>query len=256
MGLVERSPKGRWIRSKDPLFSPPPEKENWADHSYGHHFITDEAGNTWVFYEKVSEAVNPDGNPAPYKTEIFARKMISPHEASAEEKPIVSIGDSPFPSTRRTIGGFLVEGPRPEKVTINGKTRYFVAFSSGDFSTDRYFINVTWSDKVDGPYKPQLTTDGKDLLDLGREAKEKLGLSWGPARPHFFQDPDGKWWVLYHAVEKRILPDNDYSKWPGRNLADFHRNIYLAPAEVSVGSDGQPRLEIKSRPHPNGKSRS
>lgn len=243
--------EGRWVRAKDPLFSAPPEKENWADHSYGHHFITDAKGDTWVFYEKVSEAVTPDGKAAPYKTEIFARKMISPTQAGPEEKSIVSIGDSPLPSMSRTIGGFLVEGPRPGQVTIDGKTHYFVGFSSGDFSTDRYFVNVAWSDRIDGQYKPQLTPNGKDLLDLGKEAKEKLGLSWGPARPHFFQDPKGKWWVLYHAVEKTVLPDNDYSKWPNKDLAAFHRNIYLAPVEVSLGADGKPRFEIKRSVFPS-----
>jgi hypothetical protein len=239
--------QGRWVRDKEPLFSPPPEQESWADHSYGHHFITDENGDTWVFYEKVSQAVDPQGKPAPYKTEIFARKMISPTQASAEERPILRVGDNPYPSMRRTIGGFLVEGPRPSKVSVGGKDFYFVGFSSGDFSTDRYFVNVAWSTKIDGEYKPVLNKQGSDLLDLGERAKEALDLSWGPARPHFFQDPKGKWWVVFHAVEKGILPDNDYTRWPGRNLADFHRNIYLAPVEITLGADGNPRFNIQPR---------
>ena len=89
-----------------------------------------------------------------------------------------------------------------------------MAFSSGDFSTDGYTMNMAWSHDLLGPYKPFLNTSGDDLLDFGSELKKSYDLSW-VGRPSLFTNPDGQVAMLFHGVRKSILPDNNYSKWPG-----------------------------------------
>ena len=49
--------------------------------------------------------------------------------------------------------------------------------------------------------------------------------------------------MLFHAVDKRILPEENYGRWPSQ-LADFHRNLYLSPVTIRIGEDGAPQFEI------------
>jgi hypothetical protein len=250
-----RQGRHRWVRDSRPLFGEVPRVGGWIDHSYGHHFIEDEDGVTWVFYERVVEEGRcRRGYPTPHVTEIFARKMITPCRADDEEIPILDVGSPPYPTTRRRAphsgepNGFLIEGPRPTRVVLEDQVFYLLGFSAGDFPTDRYGIHLAWSRHVLGPYLPLLESSphGLDMADLGREIRQRYGLSWGPARPSFFADPSGAWWLLFHAVRKELRPDTDYSNWPQRPLGHFHRNIYLAPVRIALGESGHPTVHIVS----------
>ncbi|RYZ69682.1 MAG: hypothetical protein EOP05_14440, partial [Proteobacteria bacterium] len=49
---------GVWVMSAKPLFDDPTndtEEGSWVGHNYGHAFLKDEKGNTFVFYERVTE---------------------------------------------------------------------------------------------------------------------------------------------------------------------------------------------------------
>src|SRR5206468_214202 len=99
---------------------------------------------------------------APYRTELFARRMVTSFRAADEEVPILGLGPSPYPATVRhdpvsgKISGYLIEGPRPVRLSHGGKSVYVIGFSSGDFPTERYGINFAWSDRLTGPYRPSL----------------------------------------------------------------------------------------------------
>lgn len=244
---------GRWIRELLPLFGPEPRKAGWLGYSYGHQFLTDDNGHAWVFYEKtVGEVRNRQGELVPYRTEIFARRMLSPLRAAEEEVRILGVGTPPYHATARldaltgTPTSFAVEGARPVRAVIEGETYYLLGFSSGDFATDRYGCHLAWSRQPLGPYFPllQATAHGIDLLDLGAGIRVRHGLSWGPARPCLFTDPAGHWWMLFHAVSKSLLPENDYAHWPQRRLDAFHRNLYLAPLRLGRNEAGLPEIQV------------
>jgi hypothetical protein len=229
-----------WRREREPLFSPVPATPTYLGHCYGHHVVRDEQGAPWIFYERCSVATLKRGRPFPARTELFARRMLSPFEVEATEHLILGLGEAPYPSTARTIGGHLVEGPRPVRVLVGDRTLYLMGFSSGDFPTDSYALNLAWSDRIQGPYRPLLAPHGRDLLDLGAPLKQAFDLSWGPGRPCLFACPNGEWWMLFHAVHKGDRPGTDYSRWPKR-LDGFRRHVYLAPVTIAL-EDGVPSV--------------
>ncbi|MGE0526342.1 MAG: hypothetical protein AB7P49_04705 [Bdellovibrionales bacterium] len=227
-----RCNRGRWVRESDPLTWTV--GESWIGRSYGHHFLEDEQGRVWIFYERVSRTQND----WPWKTEIFAREMLSPYRASRREHRILSIGEKPYPATLRQHGGALMEGARPFRLTLQAEEIYVISFSSGDFATDHYGLNLAWSRSVLGPYRPVLNERGDDLKNFGSEIKRRFNLGWGPSRAAFFAERTGQnseqWWVLFHAADARLWPEHDFSKWPEdwTNLNVF-RTIYLTAARFS-----------------------
>lgn len=224
-----RDEDGRWIRASEPLFGPPPGADgapSYRDHSYGHQFITDETGDRWVFYEKVSET----NGPWPWRTDIYARRMTSVTRASDEERYILGAGNPAIRTAVRTAGDMLVEGPRPVRIAMQGEFFYLIGFSAGDFRSSTYGIHFAVSRCLLGPYHSYLTADKGDFLDLGSNIREHYGLSWGPGRPALFHDPAGEFWLLFHATEPSVLGD--------------FRNVYLAPVEIRLGSDGWPILTV------------
>jgi hypothetical protein len=235
-----------WVRDEKPMVGDT--TSGWINHSYGGNLfqanmpaanVIRESAPTYLFYEKVSHT--QDGKP--HKTEIFAKQLTGKGK-SEKEIPIFTIGDKPYPSNVRTIGGFLAEGPRPVQVTIQGKKFYLLGFSSGDFPTDKYSINFLWSKEPLGPYQPMLNQEGTDLKDFGKGIKEKYKLSW-VGRPALYQAPNGKYEVLFHGVFKSAIPDNDYSKWPEKyQLQEFKRSIFKAPAKLGLDGEGRPVVEI------------
>jgi hypothetical protein len=246
-----RKDENKWVRDQDPLFEKVPSEPTWIGHQYGHHFIIDDSGVTWIFYESVTEERElPTGEYVPFRTELFARRMTSPFSASPDAVKVLSLGEKPFPSTLRVHhatgqhNGYLIEGGRPTKVNIQGEDFYMLSFSSGDFPTDRYSMNMAYSRTIEGPYTPLVNADGKDLTDFGLDLKQRLGLSWGPARAVIFADPTGGWWTMFHAVQKHLLPDRDYSNWPREPLRHFHRSLFLAPVRFELGADGMPEVRV------------
>jgi hypothetical protein len=241
-----------WVRDEQPVSGDP--LTGWLGHSYGGNFFqpqeedpgvlrVDAKGKpqapTFFFYEQVSTPASPE------RTEIYMKPIPSLEVfSSAGESLILRIPDPPFPSTRRTIGGVLIEGPRPARMNIQGKDFFIVGFSSGDFPTDFYTMNYAWASSLNGPWHYALDPVSKDLLDLGREIKAAYGLSW-VGRPSFFRSPDGTYEVMFHGVSKAILPDNDYTVWPKKYaLWQFFRSIFKARIEATLDPAGAPRLRI------------
>lgn len=249
---------GAWVRDVFPIAGKV--AQEWTGHSYGGNFfqpgqsdlntINPNGGNPiYFFFEKVSE-----DRRGPYKTEIFVKKVdsLAPPSSSAfrsgrstpggEETKLIGVGTPPRPSTQRTVGGYLVEGPRPIQMDIQGQRFYIIAFSSGDFPTDSYTLNYAWSRNVTGPYQTVMNRDGTDFLDLGLEIKAKYNLSW-VGRPSFFRTPSGNYEMLFHGVSKNILPDNDYTKWPKKyELWQFFRSLFKANLQVLLNADGSPSI--------------
>ncbi len=216
-------------------------------HTYGHHFKTvtrdtptGPVTETWLFHEEIIE------DKPKLKTEIFARKMIDPFTASTEKVKLLGVGDPPYPSAIRESGDLLVEGPRPFEAVIDGETLHFISFSAGDYMRDQYDIHFAWrrGDAI-GPYTPLLRTvnDVTDLVPFGERIKKKYALSW-LGRAHVIRDKAGQAWAIFHAVNKLILPDFDYSKAPVRDR-DFNRNIYAVPVTFGRAPNGEPLIELK-----------
>jgi hypothetical protein len=243
---------GRWIRDLLPIVEKI--ESGWLGHSYGGNLIqenspdpnvirADRSGDIAFFYEKVSDAQND----SPFKTEIFAVRLSDPDTVvPGSEIKVAGVQSPALPSTRRTGGGYLLEGPRPLQITVDGQTFFIVGFSSGDFPTDSYYVNAMWSRHLFGPYQPILNADGKDLMDLGRELKTRYGLSW-VGRPSFYKSPDGHFEMLFHGVIKSILPDNDYTKWPSAEkyqLWEFYRCLFKTSIDITLDNNGAPRIQI------------
>lgn len=244
--FYRRNANGLWTRDASPVIGQA--KPVWLGHSYGGNLIQvgmmdqnvihpDDAGEIAFFYDKVSD----DTGNTPYKTEIFATKMRE-FSALDPEISIFQINHPPYPSLKRTVGGFLAEGPRPIEMKIKGKTFFIVAFSAGDFPTDFYTLNYAWSRQLFGPYQAMLTDDRSDLLDLGKEIKAEYGLSW-MGRPSIFKSPVGKYEIMFHAVRKDLYPGHDFTKWPVGSL-NYYRSIFKASLAVSLGSNGEPVLAL------------
>jgi hypothetical protein len=245
-----RDAKGRWVlRGEKPLFNPidrekPP---TMIGHTYGHHFKevkrdtpSGPVTETWLFHEEIVE------DKPKLKTEIFARKMIDPFTASEEKVKLLGVGDPPYPTAIRESGDVLVEGPRPFEAVIDGETFHFISFSAGDYMRDQYDIHFAWrrGDAI-GPYTPFLRTvnGATDLVPFGERIKRKYALSW-LGRAHVIRDRAGQSWAIFHAVNKLILPDFDYSRSPVRDR-DFNRNIYAVPVTFSRAPNGEPLIELK-----------
>ncbi|RYZ69410.1 MAG: hypothetical protein EOP05_14880 [Proteobacteria bacterium] len=200
--------------------------------------MKDEKGNTFVFYERVTE--ERDG--LPWTTEIFARRMVSSLKADKKEIPVLQLPRSKaglarsWPAAQRAFGGALLEGPRPFKIGAY----YFISFSAGDYTSDEYGIHLAWSTSLTGPYEPYLTPTADDLLNFGETLEsETQRLTWGAARGSFFE-ANGKWWVLYHGIDENRPRLGAY-------IEDGLRDVYLAPVTIKPRSNrkaGSPPFEI------------
>jgi hypothetical protein len=242
---------GRWAMGKKPLFGAvgPTTRATMIGHAYGHHFRTLRRGGkdeVWVFHEEISGEIDtPQGKKL--KTEIFARRMLDPFTASEERVKILGVGDPPILG-RRQSGDYLIEGPRPFSVEIDGEEVHLVTFSGADYAGDGYDIHFAWrkGDAI-GEYQP-ITREGR-LVGFAEKLKQKYALSW-VGRADMVKDRTGKWWAVFHAVNKEILPDRDYSGNGKVDVSQFQRNLYAIPVEFRRGADGAPEIEFVDGPGP------
>ena len=230
----------KWIRNLEPLneLFPP---TGWLGHNYGHQFITAKNGDLWMFYERVSEVLND----APLKTEIFARRFTPPAILKGPEIQIFRIPSTPFPAVVRTNGNLLAESPRPFSVRLRHRSYYFVSFSSSDWGSDHYGINLLWSDAIDGPYQPILNSHRHDLKDFGVKIRTEHALTYGPGRGSFFQDAKGHWWVIFHAAT--LEARRNVQAAPNSRFEELIlHNFFVAPVRIRL-KHGIPDLEILER---------
>jgi hypothetical protein len=240
----------KFVRGQQPVL-PDQNPRDWIGHNYGRDFVRDEQGNPvkdpkdgsqFMVYEKVTRKTQ-DGK---LITELAMRKMKDCAYADSKEVILMTINEKkPLPAVKRADGGLLTEGPRVVRMRIGKKNFFVMGFSSGDFPTDHYGINLAFSENITGPYEPLLTTRNGvvDLLDLGRDIRERYQLSWGPARPTFYKDRSGRMWIVFHAVDKREHPGVDFSRWPA-DLAPFQRQLYMAPLKVGLRK-GRPTFKLE-----------
>jgi hypothetical protein len=226
----------RWTRQARPLFGAvaPDETPRMVGHAYGHHFkkVGDE---TWLFHEEISRE-------RPLVTELYARRMLDPFTASEDKVKLLGVGDPPRLGARAN-GEYLLEGPRPFEARLGGETIHFITFSSGDFFADNYDIHFAW--RRDGPigeYTPILDREGR-LAGAAADLKLKYGLSWC-GRAHVVEDSRGRPWAVFHAAEKRILPERDYSG-RGTDLRGIRRQLFAAPLELALSSEGTPTVRLR-----------
>jgi hypothetical protein len=241
----------KFVRGQQPVL-PDKNPRDWIGHNYGRDFVRDENGQAvrdpkdgslFMVYEKVTRKTG-DGK---LITELAMRKMKNCSHLDPKEIILMKINDGkPYPSVKRSDGGLLTEGPRVVRMKIGGKRFFVLGFSSGDFPTDRYGINLAFSENITGPYEPLLTTNSQgvvDLLDLGHDIRDRYQLTWGPARPTFYKDRAGQMWIVFHAVDKREHPGVDFKQWP-KDLAPFQRQLYMAPLKVSL-KKGRPFFKLE-----------
>jgi hypothetical protein len=243
---------GKWVLDRRPLFNDvaPGQRPSFLGHSYGHHFRTHTrivdgkpVTETWLYHEEVVAE-------QPLRTEMFARRMLSPYRASSRKVKILGVDPVGAPEIgRRSSGDYLVEGPRPFEVTIDGEPYSFVSFSSGDYSSDNYDINFAWrKGGTPGLHTPILDPRSPTprLKGFGQALKARYDLSW-LGRAHVIRDARGTYWAVFHAVDKRVLADHDYTR-PAGNIDEFQRNTYAVPLRFGKAADGTPEIEVLDRP--------
>ncbi len=239
-----RMKNGIWMREPRPITYP--ETKSWIGHSYGHQFIKDENGQTWIFYERVME----EKESKPWITGLFARKMLTPFRSSKNEIKIFDPTNLPYAALNRQFGGKLVEGARPYRVSINGKNKFVILFSSGDFPTNNYGINMAFSDQLLGPYQPALNGDETDLKDFGKPLRNSGDFAWGPSRASLFYNSEGSAFILFHAVRARLWPDFDFEHWPDFGSMPVYRDYFIAPVDFEAGTENGVGIQMNFRCQP------
>jgi len=246
-----RDAEGTWVRRPVPLFNPVVDGagSSMIGHAYGHHFKTvtrrvkgREVVETWLFHEEIVAE-------RPLRTEIFARRMLDPFTASPRKVKILATEWEGQPIGQRTGGDLLVEGPRPFEARLEGQDYSFVSFSSGDFNSDNYDIHFAWRKGSGiGRHIPYVDRVGGTVRLRGFAAglKKRYGLSW-VGRAHVIRDGDGRYWAVFHGVDKAIRPEVDYSR-PNGELGRFQRNIFAVPMEIRLGRSGAPEIELLPDP--------
>ncbi|HEY9842875.1 MAG TPA: hypothetical protein V6D23_20585, partial [Candidatus Obscuribacterales bacterium] len=199
-----------------------------------------ENSQDYVFHEEVSHEVDTaTGQPRPgtghFATELFVRR-IGP-DGPGEKHRILGVQDLPLSVTRRVIGGFLLEGPRPARYLVQGKPVHVVYFSTGDYPTKNYTVMAAYSTTGPlGPYKP--VSENGNPLNLTRRLQDRIGLyGVGRAFPFMYRNQP---WVIFHGA--RDLPGVDHNQWP---KAEPIRHLYVAPLEMGFRPDGSFWLKIK-----------
>lgn len=251
---------------------------DYIGHAYGPNFKlvkTNLGVELWIISEEVTRRVNERQYPAEV-TEIVARKMISPFEASETEKVLlVSVNgpdNNPHPDSDRGEAmrhTKLIEGFRPTSITPEGiridkravledgyssfvqipeseqKEFFFLTGSPGNFAGDDYdsIVAVRESTPI-GPYKMISTADGRSWKRFLAGIKKTYNLSWA-GRGSFLQDDNKEWWLLFHAVDKDLKPDGSYGGVIPANTPEYHRNLYAVPVEFFINLKGEPDMIVR-----------
>jgi len=218
----------------------------WLGHNYGGNLIQKgESSNTidldskepiYLFSERVTEV--RDGKP--YLTEMVSVRLkpifdqkneFVAFASEGEMKPLLKKDSAFYEASKRDakIGGYLVEGPRPVEVMVEGERYFVVGFSSSEYSSDSYRAHFAFSKNIEGPYQVIREVSGA-YKDFGRTMKEG-GASW-VGRPVLYQDIEtGKWAMMWHQVDRAKYPGHDFSRVPDGQflrVEDFRRYLKRA----------------------------
>lgn len=221
-----------WVFAEKPYFGTP-DHNFFVGHAYGHQLYS-ENGQDYVFHEEVSQEVDtatghPNGDSGHFATELFVRKIG--HTGPGEKIKILGVQDMPLETTRRVIGGFLLEGPRVARYLVQGKPVHVVYFSTGDYPTKNYTVMAAYSTQGPlGPYKA--VTENNRPLNLTKRIQDKIGLyGVGRAFPFMYRNQP---WIIFHGA--RDIPGVDHNQWPKQEPI---RHLYVAPLNMSFDAKGQ-----------------
>lgn len=227
-----------WVFDETPLFGQV-DFARFPGHSYGHQLFS-EAGQDYLFHDQVSSEVDTlTGLPCPgsghFATEIFLRRLSAAGEVSAPVR-LLGIQDLPLEATRRVLGGFLLEGPRPARYVVQGRCVHVIFFSTGDYPTKNYTVRAAYSTQgLLGPYRP-IGEPGQPA-NLTADLQQRLGLyGVGRAFPFSYR---GQSWILFHGAHD--LPGVDHTRWPKQEPL---RQLFVAPLEMGFDAAGRFWLRI------------
>ncbi|WP_141731667.1 hypothetical protein [Oligoflexus tunisiensis] len=254
---------------------------NYLGHAYGPNFKLVGSGDSqsgrtelWMIHEEVCRRVRIHDKPVEI-TEIFARRMITPFLAESNSVRLVSVeapnGSLAPDACRGPLLNYtkLLEGFRPTRVDADGirivhraersgsgaityvhdpelarKEYFFLTGSSGNFSGDDYdVIMAVRESSAIGPYRLITETGSPRWKRYLRSIKRAHGLSWA-GRGSFISDEHGRWFLLFHAVDKTLKPGGSYTGVIPPNTEEYHRNIYLVPIEFVINPEGEPDLRV------------
>lgn len=220
-------------------------------HGYGSHYIEDASGTPYLFYEQVTEQKNG----GPYRTEIFVRRLSADRTRGiGDPLPVLKVApwnkpDLPFQAAKRSIGGFLIEGPHLTTAKVGGKEFYLLFFSAGDAFTDKYGNHVAYREKARGlygPFTPVTKADG-ELVDVTGDLTQKIDGTWGIGRLNPFWDERGQLWGAAHVILKSEIPEGEVkSGWPPtyEELVKRARRTLLVPLAVTADPNGHPSVVV------------
>ena len=251
---------------------------DYIGHAYGPNFKLVKNGEQtelWIISEEVTRRVEEKNGPVEV-TEIVARKMISPFEASKQESDRVVLltvngkDGKPHPDSDRgaqMAHTKLIEGFRPpsmtaeglritkKEVVVDGRRKlvdapelaneevFVMAGSQGNFAGDQYDALLAFrKGSPIGEYEMVTNRDGSWKKYLAG-VKRKYNLSWA-GRPSFVQGKDGRWFMQFHGVDKDIRPDGSYEGPIPGDTETYHRNIYMVPVEFYQNRHGQTDMNV------------
>lgn len=251
---------------------------DYIGHAYGPNFKLVQNGNKkdlWIISEEVTRRVQEKNGPAEV-TEIVARKMISPFEASKDEADrlvLLTVNGKdglPHPDSDRgpeMSNTKLIEGFRPPSMTAEGiritkkeviangqsflvkapelanEEFHVMAGSQGNFAGDQYDALLAFR-RGNAIGKYEMTNDNQgSWKKFLAPVKAKYNLSWA-GRPSFVQGKDGQWYMQFHGVDKDIRPDGSYEGPIPGDTETYHRNIYMVPVDFFVNRNGQADMKV------------
>jgi hypothetical protein len=219
-------------------------------HGYGSHYIEDRDGKPFLLFDEVTEQKQVNGAKVPYRTEILFRQLDETRTRAIGPKGFalkVTHFDKPahsFKAARRSIGGFLIEGPHLIEANVGGVEYYIMFFSAGDAFTDQYGSYYAYrlkSKGLDGPFTAAVDNEG-ELINITKSLSNKIDATWGIGRPNPFKDEQGNLWIAAHVILKQDIPDDETkSGWPPtyEELVKRARRSLLIPITMGL-HDGKP----------------
>jgi hypothetical protein len=154
----------------------------------------------------------------------------------------------------------------PGTVRIGNKEYFLGTNSAGEYTSggvpdgkkETQYGSYLWVRSKEegpiGPYRPILTSDGKDFHDMTKELTQMYGMSWGIGRGQAFKDDvfnvvyeNGRYWLKAHGVDVDLLAaDHPQMGYPetAKQFADDYRRHQLTIPISFVEKDGKPSIQV------------